>query len=111
MAYDMFRCPKCNKLIFDYDWGMGKIDESKPDEDEDNWIEAFTCTECDISYTGEELNRLVSEFCKPTESKYLDCIYCNKYRAFSDSDVYSYECTLYNSSLFCNTCKDYRGGK
>lgn len=51
MAYDMFKCPKCKSVIFDYDWTM--VSDEK---------EGFVCTECDITYSGEELNKLIEDF-------------------------------------------------
>lgn len=51
MAYDMFRCPKCKSVIYDYDWTMTSDDE-----------EGFDCTQCGITYVGDELNKLMDEF-------------------------------------------------
>lgn len=51
MAIDMFKCPKCGNMIYDYDWVLIGDDE-----------EGSACTECDIVYSGEELSRLLNQF-------------------------------------------------
>jgi NAD-dependent dihydropyrimidine dehydrogenase PreA subunit len=64
MVIDMFKCPKCGSIVDEHDWTVVKIDESKPDDDEDNWNDGFMCHSCDTVYSGEELSNLVLNFGK-----------------------------------------------
>lgn len=62
MTYDMFKCPKCGSIVDEHDWTVVKIDEDKPNDDESNWTDGFECMNCDSIYSGEELNKLVTEY-------------------------------------------------
>lgn len=64
MTIDMFKCPKCGEIVDEHDWTMTKIDENKPNEDEDNWGEGFICTNCNTVYSGKELDDLILNYGK-----------------------------------------------